>query len=145
MNIKSNFLDIFLRREKKIKCLSLLSSGGLFLTRVGTNTVNKGDLEGCFLGAIIMFTKSCFESELTQLKLKNNIIFIMRSKHLMTYLILDNTEIIDATKIKLELRKILSNIEKACPEMAHSRFDLAKIEIVTEKFSKKYLNIENDY
>jgi hypothetical protein len=104
-------------RRNPPKNLTILSNGGITLTRKGVESQYDSILEGGFLAAITMFAETSFATELNQVRLEGNSIIIKRSHNFIVYVIFDYPKKVDDAEAKEVLSDLLSYLEHQCPEI----------------------------
>ncbi|MFX0007055.1 MAG: hypothetical protein ACFFA7_13235 [Promethearchaeota archaeon] len=93
-------------KRKPPKNLTILSNGGVILTRKGEQYHCDSTFEGAFLAAITMFTETFFQKQLIQVRLNRNSIIIKRSDHFIIYIIAENNK----HPKELEMEEVLDDL-----------------------------------
>lgn len=144
----SKMLDKIKKRQssKKIipEALSIFNQGGVMLTTTRKSEVNQEVLRGGLFSAIASFIRESYNSELSQIKLKEHLILFKRTEHLMGSIVIKNSgkiDTIDTREAELLLVELLQHLESKCPELnAREEPNPEKIEELVQQFSTSIFN-----
>ncbi|MBD3255560.1 MAG: GTP-binding protein, partial [Candidatus Lokiarchaeota archaeon] len=128
-----------LQKNIKAKAFTIYDKGGVPLTTKEGKYDSKEVLSGGLLSAMTTFVKQSFHSDLNTVKMKDYIIIIQKTNHLMGSLIIEDVEKPIVKEAEENLRLLLQHLEKLCPELKKDKLNPQKIEDLVQDYYENIL------
>jgi small GTP-binding protein len=124
-----------LTKKLNIRAVTVFNQGGIPLT----SSDNQQILQGGLFSAIHSFVQESFNSELSQLKMGENLIIFKRSKHLLGSIVINETDNVNLKEAEEGLNELLCHLEHMCPELEEEELDQSKIEYLVKQYASNLL------